>query len=55
MPSKSKRQERFMRMAAHEEGRRWAKRHGVKLPPIEVAREFVEADKAAKARRKKSR
>jgi hypothetical protein len=45
MPSKSKDQERFMRMCAHESGRKWAKEHGVKCAPRKVAKEFVRADK----------
>lgn len=45
MPSKTKRQARFMRMCASEEGRRKAKG---KCPPKNVAREFVKEDKKRK-------
>ncbi|MDZ7378845.1 MAG: hypothetical protein ONB06_05790 [candidate division KSB1 bacterium] len=51
MPSRSEKQRRFMQMAAHESGRRWARRHGVKLPPKEVAEEFVRADKRKKLKK----
>ena len=47
MPSKSKKQKRFMQAAAH--NRKFAKKAGIKQ---RVAKEFVRADKK-KARKKK--
>ena len=38
-----------MAMAAHPSGRRWAKSNGVNLPPLKVAREFLQANQASKA------
>ena len=48
MPSRSKKQARFMRMCAHDSGRRWARKRGVKCPPKKVAKEYVKADKRRK-------
>jgi hypothetical protein len=45
MPSKSKRQARFMRAAAHDP--KFAKRAGIKQS---VAKEFVRADKAKRTK-----
>ena len=44
MPSKTAQQQRFMRLAASEDGRKMLAASGKKLPPIEVAQEFVRAD-----------
>jgi hypothetical protein len=46
MPSKSARQHRLMALAAHPEGRKWARKQGVKIPPQKVAEEFLRADQA---------
>ena len=51
MPAKSKKQERFMKMCAHESGRRWAKHKGVKCPPKSVAKEFYKGKKGKKRRK----
>ena len=48
MPSKSKKQARTMRVAAHD--KEFADRMGI---PQDVAKEFVEADKAQKEEKKK--
>jgi hypothetical protein len=48
MPSKSKKQARTMRAAAHD--KEFADRMGI---PQDVAKEFVEADKAEKDKGKK--
>lgn len=53
MPSKSKKQKRFMQMAAHASGRQWAQERGVKLPPKSVAEEFVKEDQKADKKKKK--
>ena len=45
MPSKSRKQARFMRMCAHASGRRWARDKGVRCPPLKVAKKYVRADK----------
>lgn len=50
MPSKSAAQKRLMQAAAH--NRSFAKKAGV---PRSVAREFVKADKAKAAKRRRSR
>lgn len=47
MPSKSEKQARLMRAAAHDPA--FAKKVGV---PVKVAKEFVAADKAKKERKK---
>lgn len=49
MPSKSKSQMRFMQMLAHNP--ELAKAKGV---PVEVAKEYVEADKKAKTKNKQN-
>lgn len=50
MPSKSPKQARTMRAAAHNKG--FAKKLGI---PQKVAKEFVAADKSAKPRKGKKR
>lgn len=54
MPSKSGKQHRFMAMAASPKGRAKLKAEGVKVPPLKIAKEFVQADKGrSKSKRKK--
>jgi hypothetical protein len=48
MPSKSKRQARFMRAVAH--SRKFARKVGV---PMSVGKKFVRADKRRRRRRRK--
>jgi len=48
MPSKSKKQARTMRAAAHDP--KFAKKMGI---PVEVAKEFVAADEAKKKKTRK--
>jgi hypothetical protein len=48
MPSKSKKQEKTMRAAAHDP--KFAKKLGI---PVEVAKEFANADKNLHKRKKK--
>lgn len=46
MPATTEKEARFMRIAAHASGRKWLKSHGVKTPPVAVAKEFESMSKS---------
>ena len=55
MPSVSSKQEHFMQMSRSPEGRARLRRFGSKPAPVEVAKEFVKADKKTKGLRRLKR